>query len=74
MVEHSVADSCLMDIARLGIRDVEGGISSMDVCSFFKHIVQLKQIVREMRLEFHDIILVSLPAKKALPCRKEIFD
>ena len=61
-----------MDVARLGVRDLEGMVAAMSIRLAFQIPMKLKYIIHQAMLEFLHIILLSLTAQELLPCAKQV--
>ena len=72
-MQESISNRSFVDISGLGIRDVEGVIGAVGVGFVFQIIMQRKDIIHQVKLEFLDIFLISLTFQKFFPCFENIF-
>ena len=73
MVSKAIADTCLMDISRLGISDIKCLIAAVFIGMMKKVGMKRKDIIHQMKLEELDVRLSFFAFDKFTPGKKEIF-
>lgn len=72
VVNHAVADCCLVNHSRLGIKDPELSVGAMAVAVRDELVAQPKQVVLQVPLELLDVMLLSLPSTECTPGREQV--
>ena len=74
MVDQSVTHACLVNIAWLGIVDLEMLVAAMSVHLLFELLMKSNEIVHQVPLELLHIALVSFTLTEFSPGEKEIIN
>ena len=74
VVKQAISDFGFVDIARLGIIDLEEFVRRMLVCLGGQVIMKGDDVGHEIALEFLDVLPVTFSSHKFIPCLKKIFD
>ena len=73
-MQEPVAYGRLVDVARLGIGDLEGVITAVAIRFLFQVVMKIEDIVHQRVLEFLHVVLLALTCRKLLPCGEQVFE
>ena len=74
VVEHPVAHYCFVYVPQLRVGDIKAGIRAVFVSFVSKVMVQLKNMLLQVLLKLHDIILAPLVLLELIPCVEQMLD
>ena len=74
VVQQSVPHASLMNIPRLRVGNLEGGITTMAVRMVYKVAIECKNMIHEVERELLNVRLVALAVQEFPPCYKQTFD
>jgi len=72
MVQYPVTHSRLVDVAQLGVGNIESGVKAMLVCFISQVAVQLKNMLLHIALEVHHVRFVAFLFLKLIPCPEQV--
>lgn len=68
MMDESIADACLVDIAWLGVVDCKRIIRTVPIRLLHKLIVKIAYIIEQSKPELRHVLTPTLSTEKLTPC------